>query len=327
MNWRDSWSGRARVGSAWTRRFAWAALLIALSLSPRLAASQTFSDPGFASELVTSLSPYTPAGLTFAPDGRLFIWTKSGVVRVFKNGVLLPTPFIDLSSQVNTFDDRGMWGVTFHPDFGNNGYVYLSYTYENVGNPNDTGAKTSRIVRVRADPANPDVALAGSATVILGSIGTPPCSAYPKGSDCIPADGGSHTLGMVRFAPDGKMLVGIGDGSDGDALSLRAQDLDDWPGKILRLNDDGTAPGDNPFDNGTQSIRSKVWVYGYGTPSGSPSNPAPTSCCLATSGGIPGKRSTAACLVPTSAGPATRATTSSPSSAALPCARRSPQPA
>jgi PKD repeat protein len=62
------------------------------------------------------------------------------------------------------------------------------------------------------------------------------------------------------------MLVGIGDGTNGDFLSFRAQRLDEWSGKILRLNDDGTAPGDNPFDDGTQSIRSKVWVYGLRNP-------------------------------------------------------------
>jgi len=163
-------------------------------------------------------------------------------------------------------DDRGMWSVAFHPDFADNGFVDLSFTFENGGDTSDPSPKTSRVVRVRADPANPDVALAGSATVILGTIGTPPCSAYPKGADCIPADGGSHTLGMIRFAPDGKMLVGIGDGSDGDPLSLRAQDIDDWPGKILRLNDDGTAPGDNPFDDGTDSVRFKVWMYGVRNP-------------------------------------------------------------
>ena len=242
------------------------AVSVCLSV-PREIAAETFNDPGFVSELVATLSPYTLVGLAWAPDGRLFVWQKDGVVRVIKQGVLLPTPFIDLSAQVNTFDDRGFWGLAFHPDFGNNGFVYLSYVYENAGNPNDSGPRTSRLTRVRANPSNPDVALPGSEVVILGSIGTPPCSAYPIGADCIGADGGSHTLGTLRFAPDGKLFVGNGDGSDtGDALALRSQDLDDWPGKILRINDDGTAPGDNPFDDSTNSIRSKVWIYGVRNP-------------------------------------------------------------
>ena len=47
--------------------------------------------------------------MAFAPDGRMFVWQKNGVVRVIKNGQPPPTPFIDLSAKVNTFDDRGFW--------------------------------------------------------------------------------------------------------------------------------------------------------------------------------------------------------------------------
>jgi PKD repeat protein len=76
---------------------------------------------------------------------------------------------------------------------------------------------------------------------------------------------------MVRFAPDGKLLLGVGDGSDGDVNSLRAQDLHEFEGKILRLNADGTAPTDNPFYDGTNSVASKVFVRGVRTHIGSPS--------------------------------------------------------
>jgi glucose/arabinose dehydrogenase/chitodextrinase len=263
----DSTVGAATSGAGFrSSAIRWLRIALFASALPQAVSGQTFNDSRFVSELVTSVAPFTPVGLDWSPDGRMFIWTKNGVVRVFKNGVLLPTPFINLSSQVNTFDDRGMWGLAFHPDFANNGYVYLSFTYENAGNPNSSDPRTSRLIRVTANPSNPDVALAGSQVIILGSIGTPPCSQYAADADCIPADGGSHTLGMVRFAPDGKMFVGIGDGSDGDPLALRAQDIDSWAGKILRLNADGTAPGDNPFDDSTQSIRSKVWVYGVRNP-------------------------------------------------------------
>ena len=104
--------------------------------------------------------------------------------------------------------------------------------------------------------------------MILGSIGTPPCSAHPAGADCIAADGGSHTIGDLRFVPDGTLFVGNGDGSDGDSptASLRAQDLNSTNGKILRINKDGTAPTDNPFYDGTNSMRSKVWLYGVRNP-------------------------------------------------------------
>jgi glucose/arabinose dehydrogenase/fibronectin type 3 domain-containing protein len=228
--------------------------------------ADTFSDSSFSTETIATVPPFTLVGLEFAPDGRLFVWQKNGVVRIIKNGALLPTPFIDLSAKVNTFDDRGFWGFAFDPDFANNGYVYMTYTYENAGNPNSSAERTSRLVRVTASSVNPDVALPASETVIMGSVGTPPCSAQPAGADCIPADGGSHTIGSVVFAEDGTMFVGVGDGSDGDFLALRSQDLNSVNGKILRINKDGTAPADNPFYDGTNSIRSKVWLYGVRNP-------------------------------------------------------------
>ena len=60
--------------------------------------------------------------------------------------------------------------------------------------------RMARLTRVTADPANPDTALPGSEVVILGSVGTPPCSALPTSADCIGSDGGSHTLGSLHFA-------------------------------------------------------------------------------------------------------------------------------
>src|SRR5882672_5124992 len=231
--------------------------------------AQTFVDPNFTTEVLATVAPFTLVGMAWAPDGRLFVWQKNGVVRVIKNDVLLPAPFIDLSAKVNTFDDRGFWGLAFHPNFATNGFVYMTYTFENAGNPNDSSPKTSRLVRVNADPANPDVALAGSETVILGSVGNPPCDAQPAGADCILFDAGGHGLGSIRFGPDGKMYVGNGDGGDvvtADPRSMGAQSLDSYRGKILRINEDGTAPTDNPFYDGTNSIRSKVWLYGVRNP-------------------------------------------------------------
>lgn len=68
---------------------------------------------------------------------------------------------------------------------------------------------------------------------------------YEQGGD--PAD--SHSIGTIRFAPDGSMFIGTGDGAwydDVDTAALRAQNLNSLSGKILRINSDGTAPQDNP---------------------------------------------------------------------------------
>ena len=207
---------------------------------------------------------HTPTGIDWSPDGRMFILQKHGVIRVVRDGVLLPTPFLDISHKVNVTNDSGLLGIAFHPDFANNGFVYLAYVFEQGGNPNDDGPKVSRIVRVRADPANPDAALPGSETVILGT-----CQSSGPGADCLYVDFGIHTVGTLRFAPDGKLMVGHGDGGNYRVVdqNLRAQDLDSLNGKILRINDDGSAPSDNPFFDGNPfSNRSKVWAYGLRNP-------------------------------------------------------------
>ncbi|MGZ8480399.1 MAG: hypothetical protein ACXW6K_20985, partial [Candidatus Binatia bacterium] len=90
-----------------------ASLLISIVIgsvgfSAKAHAQIVFNDPGFISETVATLPPYTPIGLTFAPDGRIFIWQKSGVVQIVKNGALLPTPFLDIQAHVNQCSDRGL---------------------------------------------------------------------------------------------------------------------------------------------------------------------------------------------------------------------------
>ena len=232
--------------------------------------AQTFTDTGFTSEVVTTLPAYQPVGLTWAADGRMFIWLEQGVVRIYKNGTLLPTPFLDISAHVNQVNDRGLLGLALDPNFATNGYVYLLYTYEPNGNPNDSAPKTARLTRMTANPNNPDVALANSEIVLLGSLGTAPCSQYPAGADCIGNDADAHSADTLRFGPDGKLYVSLGDGASynfADPLALRAQDLNSYNGKVLRINSDGTAPTDNPFFNGNpNAVRSKVYAYGLRNP-------------------------------------------------------------
>lgn len=232
--------------------------------------AQTFTDAGFVAENVVNVARFQTVGFTFAPDGRMFVWEKPGIVRIVKNGVLLTTPFIDISARVNEVGDRGLIGLALDPNFATNKFVYLLYVYEPTGNAADTAPKTARLTRVQADPANPDVALVSSETVLMGKIGTAPCSASPAGSDCMASDSAQHTIGTVKFGPDGKIYVGMGDASEytfADEKSFRVQDLNTYNGKILRINPDGTAPTDNPFyDGNPNSVRSKVFTYGLRSP-------------------------------------------------------------
>src|SRR5258708_22663307 len=80
---------------------------------------------GFAETLVAS-GLASPTAMDFAPDGRLFVSQQSGALRVIKNGVLLPTPFVTIAA--DTFNEHGLLGVAFDPNFMLNGYVYVYYT-------------------------------------------------------------------------------------------------------------------------------------------------------------------------------------------------------
>lgn len=210
-----------------------------------------------------------PVGAEFADDGRIFVIEKGGAVKIVKDGQVLAQPFYTVAN-VNDYVDRGLSGIALDPQFTTNGYVYLMYTYDN--NPsNIAGPKTGRLIRVTA---NGDQAVAGSEKVILGNIvgdyAKPSCMDFPANSDCLAADGLSHAPGSMKFAPDGKLFVSLGDASGYDNVDLnafRAQDLTNLAGKILRINSDGTAPADNPFYTGNPTDnQSKVFALGMRNP-------------------------------------------------------------
>ncbi|MFQ5951330.1 MAG: PQQ-dependent sugar dehydrogenase [Candidatus Geothermarchaeales archaeon] len=170
-----------------------------------------------------------PWSLAFSPDGRLFVTERPGRVRVAESGVLVEQPLliVDVAAE----GEGGLLGMALHPDFSENGYVYLYHTYrdgENLWN---------RVQRYREDGSG----LIRDA-VILESI---------PGSSV-------HNGGRLKFGPDDKLYVTTGDASQPDL----AQDLNSLAGKILRLNPDGSIPDDNPFPG------SPVYSYGHRNPQG-----------------------------------------------------------
>ncbi|MSR76112.1 MAG: PKD domain-containing protein [Candidatus Ryanbacteria bacterium] len=240
------------------------ALVVWFSASAVFGAAATDLPAGFYLESVAS-GFNLPVAARFAPDGRMFVVEKGGVVKIFKDGAVLPTPFITLPN-VNDYNDRGLLDLAFDKDFATNNFVYLLYTYEN--NAADyTGTKTSRLSRVTA---NGDVAVPGSEVVILGTASAASCADLPAGADCIPSDSPSHSIGSIRVAVDGTLFVSSGDGASfigADLLALRSQDLDSLGGKIMHINTDGTGIASNPFYTGNPNDnRSKVWAYGFRNP-------------------------------------------------------------
>lgn len=222
-------------------------------------------DGGFGNETIVS-GLMVPTVFQFAPDGRIFIAQKDGTVLIYKNGALLATPFYNVPN-VNDYHDRGLLGMALDPNFATNGYVYLNYTYDN--NPADlAGLKTAQIIRVTA---NGDVADPATKLVLAGSVtGTPAqpsCEDWPLDADCMPSDYDSHSVGALKFGPDGMLYAALGDGASYfsvDIRALRSQDVNRYSGKILRINPaNGQGLADNPFYAGSlTATRAKVWALG-----------------------------------------------------------------
>jgi glucose/arabinose dehydrogenase len=176
-----------------------------------------------------------PWALAFAPDGRLFISERPGRIRVVENGALLPEPWA--TPPVSAIGEGGLMGLALHPNFPSEPWVYICYTYSDGGQQN-------RISRIREAGGQ------GGAEQIL-------LDGFPGAT--------IHNGCRLKFGPDGKLYATTGDSSQGSL----AQNLDSLAGKILRLNDDGSVPSDNPF-----GPSSYVYSYGHRNPQGLAFDPA-----------------------------------------------------
>jgi glucose/arabinose dehydrogenase len=166
---------------------------------------------GFSDEVAFS-GLTNPTSIRFAPDGRVFVAEKSGLVEVFDSlEDTTPTVVVDLRNQVDDFWDRGLLGMTLDPNFATSPYVYLLFTYDappggtapvwNDACPAPPGATTDgcvvtgKLVRVHLSG---DTADAPPQTLISNQW----CQQYP-----------SHSVGDLRFGPDGKLYATAGEGA------------------------------------------------------------------------------------------------------------------
>lgn len=203
-------------------------------------------------EVVSELD--SPTGIAFSPDGRMFIIEKGGFagvanayVKVLAPGETTPTTILELPVCSNA--ERGLTGIALDPDFENNQYVYLYYTYQKGECIVETKQKESTTNRLSRFTLVDNRLLPESEVVLVEGI---------------PSVTGAHNAGGLRFGPDGKLYVGTGEGESG----FNSQHLTSLGGKILRLDPhaEDIVPPDNPFANDPNPDTRLIWAYGLRNP-------------------------------------------------------------
>ncbi|RNJ78311.1 MAG: PQQ-dependent sugar dehydrogenase [Nitrosopumilus sp. B06] len=170
-----------------------------------------------------------PRAIAVSKD-RVFVTEKKGLIRVIQNGSLLESP-LAVFQPADVFDG-GLLGIALHPQFAENHKMYVFLTYMDGDN------LWNKIVQIIESENKLQ-----DAQTILDRI---PGSSFTNG-------------GFVKFGPDGKLYVGTGTTSEASHLP---QDPKSLAGKILRINDDGSIPADNPFPG------SPVYTLGHRNPQG-----------------------------------------------------------
>jgi glucose/arabinose dehydrogenase len=201
-------------------------------------ASITLESERHAFRLETFAAPLdTPWGIVFLPNNRMLVSDRIGLLRVVENGVLqtepihgTPTPFVR--------QDGGFLDLIAHPDYANNGWLYLAYTEAGKAR----GSSMTVIVRGR---------IRDGAWVDQTDI-------FRVGQEHYNVDDYSHYGCRFLFDRAGHLFYTIGD----RGKAHEAQDLSSPLGKIHRVFDDGRIPPDNPFV-GRPKAWPSIWSYGH----------------------------------------------------------------
>jgi glucose/arabinose dehydrogenase len=180
-----------------------------------------------------------PWGMAFLPDGSALVTERPGRLRILREGKLVAEPVAGVPA-VFAQNQGGLLDVVAHPRFAENRLIYLTYAHGTAQ------ANTTRVARARFDGS----ALENVEVIFETNRAKP---------------GGSHFGSRLAWMADGTLLVSIGDGGnpptmlDGAFIREKAQDVATHFGKILRLNDDGSAPRETPFANAAKG----VWSIGH----------------------------------------------------------------
>ena len=191
-----------------------------------------------------------PWSIAFVPGGDVLITERPGRLRIVRGGKLLPTPVAGVPA-VAYENQGGLLEVALHPNFTTNRFVYLTYAKRR---PDGTG-NTTALVRAKFEKD----ALTGM-TQLFESVST----------------GRGHFGGKIAFDGKGHLFLTLGDRQvlpEGNLEAHPAQDLANHHGKVVRLNDDGTVPADNPFVT-RAGAKPEIWSYGHRNVQGIAIDPA-----------------------------------------------------
>lgn len=183
-----------------------------------------------------------PWGLAWLPEGDLLITERSGRLRLVRDGVLDPTPIPGVPD-IFAQGQGGLLDIAVHPRFADNRLVYFTYSQGTAA------ANRTQIARARFDGST-----LSDWQVIFEVSQT--------------KSRGQHFGARLVWLPDGTLLASIGDGGnppielEGEFIRQQAQNLDSHLGKVIRINDDGSIPPDNPFANEAEAAP-EVWSYGH----------------------------------------------------------------
>jgi glucose/arabinose dehydrogenase len=207
--------------------------------SPALAAP-TLRDPNLSvTEITSGLS--APTTMAFIGAGDILVLQKdNGQVRRVISGVLQPSAVLDVA--VDHASERGMLGIALHPNFPTSPFVYLYFTESSTSGDSSGSPAANRVYRYTWDGTT----LASPLLIV----------------DLPVSPGPNHDGGVITFGPDGKLYVVIGDlNRDGQLQNFPGGPTPDDTSVILRLNDDGSVPGDNPFFSQGGNV-AKYYAYG-----------------------------------------------------------------
>lgn len=184
-----------------------------------------------------------PWGMAALPDGGMLITERTGTLRLLgANGKLHPDPVAG-TPVIETGGQGGLLDVAVHPDYANNGWVYLSYSSPKNRGEKGRGANTALL---RAKLENHKLV---DQQLLF--------KALPN------YRGGRHFGSRITFDSENHVYLSIGDRGGRD----ETQTLNNYRGKIIRLHDDGRIPADNPYLN-TVNARPEIWSWGHRNPQG-----------------------------------------------------------